>query len=73
MQHLHCISFVVIFDEPIQDGISPLAVASQFGHTEVVDALLNYGADPNQATMVQKTLFALMLYSDFTLFLHSFM
>ena len=35
-----------------QDGLSALHVASQFGHTEVVDVLLNAGADINQATKV---------------------
>ena len=35
-----------------QDGCSPLYVASQFGHTEVVDVLLNAGADINQSTKV---------------------
>ena len=31
----------------IQDGVTPLTVAIDKGHTEVVDTLLKYGADPN--------------------------
>ena len=34
----------------LQDGYSPLCVASQNGHTDVVDILLRKGADVNQAT-----------------------
>ena len=34
----------------IQDGHSPLFVASQEGHSEVVDVLLKAGADIHQAT-----------------------
>lgn len=36
----------------IQNGVSPLYVASQAGQTEVVDTLLNCGADPNLANTV---------------------
>ena len=36
----------------IQDGISPLYVASQEGHTDVVDLLVRAGADIHQATKV---------------------
>ena len=34
----------------VQDGLSSLYVASQEGHTEVVDVLVKAGADVNQAT-----------------------
>ena len=34
----------------IQNGYSPLYVASQEGHTDVVDILLRKGADVNQTT-----------------------
>ena len=34
----------------IQDGFSPLYVASGYGHTDVVDILLRKGADVNQTT-----------------------
>ena len=34
----------------IQDGLSPLYVASHEGHTDVVDILLRKGADVNQTT-----------------------
>ena len=33
----------------VQDGLSALYVASQEGHTEVVDVLVKAGADVNQA------------------------
>ena len=33
----------------IQDGISPICVASHYGHTDVVDVLLRAGADANQS------------------------
>jgi len=36
----------------MQNGASPLYVASQEGHAEVVDMLLSSGADPNLATKV---------------------
>ena len=36
----------------IQDGLSPLYVASQEGHTDVVDILVKAGADVNQAITV---------------------
>lgn len=35
-----------------QDGLSALYYASREGHNEVVDALLNSGADPNLPTKV---------------------
>ena len=35
-----------------QDGGTPLYMASQNGHTNVVDVLLRHGADPNLATHV---------------------
>ena len=38
-----------------QDGFSALYVASEAGHTEVVETLLKCGADPNLAIMVWKT------------------
>ena len=36
----------------IQNDVSVLYSASERGHTELVDALLKSGADPNLATMV---------------------
>ena len=36
----------------LQDGASSLTVASQNGHTGVVDVLLRHGADPNIASTV---------------------
>jgi len=38
--------------DPLQDGVSPLYVAAQNGHSEVVRALLEGGADVNQAIQV---------------------
>ena len=37
----------------VQDDISPLYVASQEGHTDVVDILLRSGADVHQTTKVR--------------------
>ena len=37
-----------------QDGLNLLYVASQFGHTEVVDTLLKNGANPNLTIVVQE-------------------
>ena len=42
--------FVVSFFTSMQDGISPVYVASQNGHTEVVDLLVQAGADIHLAT-----------------------
>lgn len=44
----------VYISNPIhmQNGNSPLYIACALGHTEVVDVLLNNGADPKLATMV---------------------
>ena len=36
----------------MQDGLSPLYVASREGHSEVVDILLEGGANPNLACTV---------------------
>ena len=36
----------------VQDGFSPLYVASQEGHTDVVDLLLKAGADVHQMSKV---------------------
>ena len=33
----------------LQNGVNPMYAASLEGHTDVVDALLKAGADPNQA------------------------
>ena len=39
---------------PSQDGVTPLYMASQEGHTTTVDVLLRQGADPNIANKVRK-------------------
>ena len=47
--------FTVLLPPPCtftQNGASPLYAASQEGHTEVVDTLLENGVDPNLATTV---------------------
>ena len=41
------------FSLTVQDGLSPLYVASCNGHTEVVDVLVKAGADVHQATKVR--------------------
>ena len=35
-----------------QEGVTPLNIASQNGHTDVVDTLIRAGASVNQARMV---------------------
>ena len=47
--YVHAYMQTILF---IQNGVSVLYSASERGHTEVVDALLKSGADPNLATMV---------------------
>ena len=44
----HCFTYTIT----IQGGASPLYVASQEGHTDVVDILVKAGADVNQANTV---------------------
>ena len=36
----------------LQDGATPLLMASENGHSSVVDVLLRHGADPNLADRV---------------------
>ena len=38
----------------VQDGFSPLYVASEYGHKVIVDILLNNKADPNLTTTVRR-------------------
>jgi len=45
--HVHSI---ILFT--VQNGTSPLYMASQKGHSEVVEVLLKSGADPNLAKTV---------------------
>ena len=48
--HNDCFTYTIT----IQDGLSPLYVASEYGHTDVVDILVKEGADVNQAATVVK-------------------
>ena len=54
----HCLlpislSYMIVHLSTIsQDGISPLFMASQMGHTKTVNILLKNGADPNLARTV---------------------
>ena len=48
MQHKYL--FPVSYFTCVQDGISPVYAASQEGHTEVVDLLVQAGADIHLAT-----------------------
>ena len=43
-------SFPVLFFTLMQDGVSPVYAASKNGHTEVVDLLVQAGADINLTT-----------------------
>ena len=48
----------------VQDDVGPLHVASLAGHTEVVDMLLEKGADPNLATMVQELVCSFCIFCE---------
>ena len=54
--HVRCgvhVHVYMIVSSTTQDGLSPLYVASQVGHTDIVDLfLLQRVADPNQACTV---------------------
>ena len=53
--HVRCgvhVHVYMIVSSTTQDGLSPLYVASQEGHTDIVDILLKHGADPNLACTV---------------------
>ena len=39
-----------LYSLTLQDGVSPLYIASGYGHSDVVDILLKAGADVHQAT-----------------------
>ena len=43
---------VCIYSHSVQDGATPLFMASQEGHTDVVDILIQAKANVNQAKMV---------------------
>ena len=47
---------------PLQNEASPLFLASQEGHSEVVDVLVKNGADINQPRNVGRTYGTLILY-----------
>ena len=58
---------------PLQNGASPLFIASQEGHSEVVDVLVKNGADINQPMNVGRRLtygtlilYMLITYSSHT-------
>ena len=49
---------------PLQNGTSPLHIASQEGHSKVVEVLLKNGADINKPTNVGKGLtYGTLIYS----------
>ena len=51
---------------PLQNGSSPLFIASQEGHSEVVDVLVKNGADINQPMNVGRVL----TYGTLILYVH---
>lgn len=46
-----------IVSSTLQDGCSPLYMASAAGHIEVVDELLRSGAPPNPSTTVRNLVY----------------
>ena len=56
MQHKYLIP--VSYLTCVQDGLSPMYVASQEGHTEVVDLLVQAGADIHLATTYEEVHFS---------------
>ena len=51
MDMLHCIlNLSISVGLCLQNGASPLFIASEEGHTDVVDILIKAGADIHQAT-----------------------
>ena len=48
----------------VQDGVGPLYVASQEGHTDIVDLLLKAGADVHQAKKVFRPVHLLLSTSS---------
>ena len=50
-----------ILSSTAQDGVSPLFIASQNGHTQIVELLLRKGADPNLTRTVCGLVWSLYL------------
>ena len=48
----------------VQDGISPLFIASEKGHTDIVDLVLNAGADVHQTNKVYTSFVHLHVLSN---------
>lgn len=54
----HVVTMSLLSPPLLHVGMSPLHVASEFGHSEVVNALVKNGRDLNQATKVMKLLYS---------------
>lgn len=59
---VHTYVLCIHFSSGLQDGLTSLFIASQEGHTEVVDTLLKNGADPNLACTVWKLMCPVCLH-----------
>ena len=59
---------ILILSSTVQDGKSSLYIASQEGHTEIVELLLKKGADPNLTRKVCGLV--LLLYILYTCYYH---
>ena len=55
---LHVYYMTRIVSSTMQHGLSPLYVASQFGHAEAVEILLKSGANPNLAGRVWEVVYS---------------
>ena len=59
--NLHVLNNYNILSSTGQDGASPLYIASQNGHTQIVELLLRKGADPNLTRTVCVLVWSLYL------------
>ena len=64
--HVYCLESICVYmysivSSTVQDGFSPLYVASQEGHSQIVDILLLKGADPNLTLKVCVLVWSLYL------------
>ena len=60
----------IIVSFTVQDGCSPLYVASEYGYSQIVDILVSKGADPNLTTKVWGLVWPLHLLHVYCVLVH---